>query len=39
MEKIDLDKVFETSDIASVREECSSLKDCEVAEEINQVMK
>ena len=39
METIDPDKVFETSDIASVGEECVSLKDCEVAEEINQAMK
>lgn len=39
METIDLDKVFETSDISSVGQECISPEDCKVAEEINLAMK
>lgn len=39
MEKINLDEVFETTDISAMGEPCLSDEDCKEAEEINQTMR
>lgn len=39
MEQIDLNEVFETTDISAMGEPCLSDADCKEAEEINRTMK